>query len=61
VGFGGFAGVVVCELLVSVGQMSVVRRRFCVSCFVLLRGVFMVSCCMFVVLCGLHVMLRGLL
>jgi len=41
--------------------MGVVRRRFCVSCFVLLRGVFMVSCCMFVVLCGLHVMLCGLL
>jgi hypothetical protein len=61
VSFGGFTCVVGCELLVSVGQMCVVRGCFGMTGFVLLGCVLMVSRCVFVVLCGLHVMLCGLL
>jgi hypothetical protein len=61
VGLGSFAGVLVCELFVPVREMRVVCRRLCVPCFVMLCGLSMVSRCVLVVLCGLRVMLCGLL
>ena len=58
--FGRFPGVVQGMLLMSVGELCVMRCRFVFACFVILRGFLVVSrrvlvmfCCLVVMFCRL--------
>ena len=54
---GRFRSVVHCVLVVSLGEVRVMRRRLVFACFVLLSGFLVVSCRAFVMICCLVMML----
>jgi hypothetical protein len=56
-----FCSVVPCMLMVSISQLRMMRGRLELSCFVVLRGFLVVSRSVFVMFCCLLVMLRCLL